>query len=118
MAEDKHPSNGCGRLDRIERAIENLVAAQAKHEAAAEIRFARIEGVLERISSTQDRHEQELDGVMEILQRSSTEFEQRFKAFEQRFKAFEERSKATEEKLNALISIVDDLVRRRPPQAN
>jgi hypothetical protein len=64
--EQRQPDNG-NRMDRFERGLEQLLAAQAKHEASAE---------------TQHAYGEESD-----------------------------------ERLNAHIKTVDEMIRRRPPEA-
>ena len=87
--QQEQPEKGT-RLDRIEHALEGMLANQASHDARiesllavqdkhqqryefAELRLDRIDRTLDRITATQDRHEQELDGLMEIIQRSAKE---------------------------------------------
>ena len=117
--EQQQQPNG-DRMDRFELGLERLLKVQASHDARierllgvqsdhaarhqmAELRLDRIERSLDGLVSLQQRHERELDGLMEIIQRHSRETAERFRD--------------TGDKLNTLVRVVDDLVRKRPPEA-
>ena len=80
--------------------LERIIRHHAIDESKP-LRLERIELALDSVVSVQQRHEQELDGLMEIIQRSAAETAQRFQD--------------TGERLNALIKIVDGIIQRPPP---
>ena len=116
----QHPDNGdrmdrveraleksTERMDRFERGLDHLLQAQAKHEAAAETRFQRIEGDIEDLAGLirqlAEHADQKMAATDERIRRMSEETDRRFRA--------------TGEHLNTLTNIVDELIRKRPPEA-
>jgi cell division septum initiation protein DivIVA len=92
MANDQHPGNGQGRLDRLEGfmalLIDDHVQFQQEHKQLLTAQVVLTDR-LDRLAQT----------VKDIAVAQA------------------EARKITDEKLNALIDIVDDLIRKRPPQA-
>jgi hypothetical protein len=87
MANDSHNGSGQSRLDRLEGLMELLVEDHVRfQEEHKQLLTAQV--VLT------DRVDKLTQGVLEL----------------------KESQKHTDERFNALISIVDDLIRRRPPQ--
>jgi chromosome segregation ATPase len=118
---DQPPVNG-SRLDRIENAIAHLVETQAHQE----MRLDRFMQALERIERNQQqlltaqvlltdaqRKTEEKLGLLADSHLRLVENQQRLEAVQQRLA---ETQQHTEERLNALIQIVDELIRRRPPE--
>jgi len=132
---DQPPVNG-SRLDRIENAIAHLVETQAHQE----MRLDRFMQALERIERNQQqlltaqvlltdaqRKTEEKLGLLadshlrlvENQQRQETEqrrLAQTQQDIAEALQRLAETQQHTEERLNALIQIVDELIRRRPPE--
>jgi hypothetical protein len=91
MADDPHNGSGPSRLDRLEGLMELVVEDHVRfQEEHKQLLTAQI--VLT------DRVDKLTQGVLELRESQK------------------ESQKHTDERLNALITIVDDLIRRRPPQ--
>lgn len=111
-------------MDRIERAIEHLLEVQARYETRSdnwERHFEVIDARLDRITAVQDRHERDFDGLMEIVQRNSEAHAKVARDIDGLREAMQRNADAqrdTDERLNALIKVVDDLVRQKPPGAS
>ena len=101
------------RMDRFERGLEHLAEAQASHEAAAETRFQAAEARFQVLTEALTR----LTGVVEHLAEAQRAYgEETDRRFREARRETDERFRDTGERLNALIRVVDDLVRKRPPE--
>jgi len=87
MANEQHPGNGQGRLDRLEGLMALLIEDHVKF---------------------QEEHKQLLTAQVLLTDRLDR--------LAQTVKDLTVSQKSTDERLNALINIVDDIVRKRPPQ--
>ena len=85
----------------IEKSIEFLIQNQARYEAQNEERMSSLAGVVHVLLETQNRTEQRIQLLTEAQLRT-----------EQRVQELAESQKQTTGNLNALIKVVDDLVRR------
>jgi hypothetical protein len=88
--------NGSNRLDRIEHALELLIDDHVQFQV---------------------EHKQLLTAQIVLtdrLDKLAQAVSEERKATAERFKEAAERSKETDEKLNALIKIVDEMIRNRP----
>jgi hypothetical protein len=107
--QQRQPDNG-NRMDRFERGLEHLLAAQAKHEASAETRFQRAEARMDTLNEALTRLVGVVDHLAEAQRVDGEETDRRFRETAERFRD-------TDERLNALIKTVDEMIRRRPPEA-
>jgi hypothetical protein len=87
--------NGANRLDRIERAIEALIDAQQRHE----------QQLSEQYRQNNEEHRQFRQDYKMLLAAQVALTEQQ--------KITDMKMAETTEKLNALIAVVDDLLRRK-----
>ena len=142
MPEQQQHRDNHSRLDRIERLLEHLAEAQAKHEAGAEARLQRGDERLNHLLEAQTEHGTRLDRIEgniektvglirqlaehadkkmaatdERIRQMSEETDRRFRETDERFRQTEVRFRETDERLNALIKILDGVIRKRPPQA-
>ena len=101
---DQQPING-HRIDRIERALEQVISVQATHQEA----LVRLTAVVDHLAEVQHTHAEETD-------RRFRETDGRFRETDELFRELRERFRETDERLNSLIEIVDDIIRRRPPE--
>ncbi len=115
MAGDE--KNG-SRLDRIERGLEHLLETQARHAAAAEVRFERIERTQQEFRSDLSQLLKAqvvlVDAQLTTNENLAALAEAQPKTVESQRKT-DEKLRETGEKLDALIQVVDDIVRGRPP---
>ena len=75
------------RLDRVENIVEGL----AKHGALLDQRFDKLLSIVEAVAGSQVGFARQIEEIVEVQRHG-------------------------DERLNALIHVVDDLVRKRPPQ--
>ncbi|MCP5112360.1 MAG: hypothetical protein GY953_16165, partial [bacterium] len=106
MADEQQQPNG-DRMDRVERGLDHLLDMQAKHEAAAESRFRRIEAAAEARFETLTEALIRLTGVVEHLAEAQRAYGEET----------DRRFRNTDERLNALIKVVDGIIRKPPPEA-
>ncbi len=132
------PQQGDGtRLDRIEKAILRLIETQSNQEA----RLDRLTQDCHQLLTAQifltdaQRKAEEKIGMLADFQTRLADFQTRLADFQtrladsqaqlsesqQRFEATYQRlvetQQHTDERLNALIQIVDEIIRRRPPES-
>ena len=88
---DQYSGNGQSRLDRLERLMGLLIEDHVKFQEEHKLLLTAQVVLTDRI----DRLAQTLETAVRKLS---------------------EAQKHTDERLNALIAVVDDLVRKRPPQ--
>jgi cell division septum initiation protein DivIVA len=98
MADNAQPGNGHGRLDRLEGLmallIDDHVQFQQEHKQLLTAQVV----LTDRLDRLTDRVDRLTQTVQELAEAQA------------------EARKSTDEKLDALIHIVDDLIRKRPPQ--
>jgi len=133
MDDQQQQSNG-DRMDRFERGLEHLLEAQVRHETRSAARFERIErGQVEfRTDLAQllkaqvlitDAQRKVTDAQREVIdvQREVTDSQGKLtdshRVLDEKLAALAEAQRETTEKLNALIALVDGLV-KRPPQGS
>ena len=112
--------NGNARLDRMEKIVEFILEEQAKTEA----RFGRVGELIEvgmkvlashgqilvRHEKAMAAHEKAMEGIDEKLtQLASSQL-----LTEEKMRELAVAQLETSEKLNALVQIVDDVIRNRP----
>ena len=98
------------RMDRFDRGLQHLLETQAKNAAAAEVRFEKIE-----------RNQQELQSdfsqllkAQVLLVDAQLKTNEKLDALVESQRKTDEKLRETGEKLDALIRVVDDIVRGRP----
>ena len=89
--------NGSSRMDRIERALELLIA---DHELFREEHKALL--------TTQVMLTDNLNKLAEVQRKSDERWSELSRQLDERFAA-------TDERINALITVVDGIIRRPPP---
>ncbi len=96
--QQRQPDNG-SRMDRFERGLEHLLKAQATHEARAAARFEELERARQEFGS-------DLSQLLkaQVLLTDSQ-------------RSLIEAQRQTDERLDALIQVVDPIIRKRPPEA-
>ena len=107
--QQRQPDNG-NRMDRFERGLEHLLATQAKHEASAETRFQRAEERFQRAEARMDTLNEALTRLVGVVDHLAEAQRVDGEETDRRFRD-------TDERLNALIKTVDEMIRRRPPEA-
>ena len=114
MPEDDQPQPNGDRMDRFERGLERLLSVQAEHQT----RLDRIEREAERTQSQIREQGENIHGLIDVAQAHQASLERLIVFSEetaQRFRDSAVRSRETDERLNALIKIVDEVVRKQPP---
>jgi chromosome segregation ATPase len=114
-------SNGTGRLDRIERALESLTTrggslttdVQSLSATAASV-LTGMESLNTSIASITEVTKL-IAGQLNDLAEKQIETEERFAEAGERISALVAAQQHTDEKLNALIETVDDLIRGTSP---
>lgn len=119
MATQEPNGSDTSRLDRIERNIEALTATAAAFFAQAAEQNARMAEQNARMAEIQARHGARLNDHEEVMAEIEADHRRLLRA--QVLIADELRETAalardTEKKLNALVAVVDDLIRRQPKQ--
>lgn len=110
MAEQQQQPNG-DRMDRFERGLEHLLEAQVRHEAESAARF-------ERFQRQQEEFRTDLSQLLKaqvLVTDSQVKITDSHRLLDEKLAALAEAQRETTEKLNALIAVVDGLV-KRPPQ--
>lgn len=110
------PEQNGSRLDRIEAILERM--GDRLYEVQTGLhgidqRLDRTAQYLERIGMRQDQADED----KRILFRSQVLMSESLEKLTARVDQLAEAQRATEERLNALIGVLDDLVRRQPPPA-
>ncbi len=129
MADDQQRQSGNGdRMDRFERGLEHLLETQASHEAWAAARFEETErsrkefrADLAQLLTAQvllTDAQRKSDEKIASLAESQHSIEQSQRKFDESMAALAESQREAGVKLNALIKVVDDLIRKRPPEAS
>jgi len=110
MDDQQQQPNG-NRMDRFERGLEHLLEAQVRHETQSAARFERIEhGQVEfRTDLAQ------LLKAQVLITDVQSKLTDSHRLLDKKLAALAEAQRETTEKLNALIAVVDGLV-KRPPQ--
>ena len=91
MANEQQSGNGQGRLDRLEGLMALLIDDHVKF---------------------QEEHKQLLTAQVVLTDR----LDRLVQTVAETERTLKEAQKSTDERLNALINVVDDIVRKRPPQ--
>ena len=123
---DPNGQNGEARIDRIERAIEALTkdvhvltgdvqALTGSHRTIAGDFAALAESHFRLMDAHKDEYK-ELLRTQVILKETVDSQLERAKLSDQRMDRFEKGMDEMREALHALITVVDDVIRRKPPQ--
>ena len=114
MAEQTSNGNGHSRLDRIEKIVLDLAESQEKLiDSQKHLLFAQ--GVLYEETTKLTKRVDKLAEVQQHTDELIRELRDSQKHTDQRIAELHDSQKHTDERINALIDIVDDLVRRPPP---
>jgi hypothetical protein len=123
---DTNGQNGEARIDRIERAIETLTndvhaltgdvqALTGSHRTIVGDLAALAESHFRLIDVDKDEYKELLRAQVLLKDTVDAQLE-RAKLSDQRMDRFEKGMDEMREALHALISVVDDMIRRKPPQ--
>jgi hypothetical protein len=109
--------NGSGRIERIEHALELLIddhiqfREEHKQLLTAQVLLTdRLDKLTQTVAEAQKT-------MVELFRQTEERFmqtDERFMQTDERFRQTDERLKQTDERLNALIAIVDGMIRNRP----